>query len=92
MATHRKIQVLAAPLWHGTKAESLLRVGVLSDDHLKDSVFAYNKDTMETETLPSMLQVREYHAAVIVGGNLLFVIGGYGPNGITEQYRSIRLE
>ena len=43
---------------------------------------SYNKDTMETETLPSMLQARSDHAAVIVGGNLLFVIGGYGPGGI----------
>ena len=49
----------------------------------RDSVFVYNKDTMETEALPSMLQARSDHAAVIVGGNLLFVIGGYGPNGIT---------
>ena len=47
-----------------------------------DSVFVYNKDTMETETLPSMLQARSGHAAVIVGGNL-FVIGGYGPDGMT---------
>ena len=51
------------------------------NDEVQDSVFIYNKDTMETEALPSMLQARTGHAAVIVGGNL-FVIGGYGPHGI----------
>ena len=47
----------------------------------RDSVFIYNIETLETEALPSMLQARWGHAAVIVGANL-FVIGGYGPNGI----------
>ena len=48
----------------------------------RSSVFIYNIETLETEALPSMLQARWNHAAVIVGGNLLFVIGGFGPNGI----------
>ena len=48
-----------------------------------DCVFMYNKETFETETLPSMLQARWHHAAVIVEANL-FVIGGYGrPDGIS---------
>ena len=83
------MQVLAAPRGIRERAaivawddSRVIITGGRGDGHLKDSVFAYNKDTMETETLPSMLQARECHAAVIVGGNLLFVIGGYGPDGI----------
>ena len=64
--------------------------GGRGDGHLKDSVFAYNKDTMETETLPSMLQARASHAAVIVGGNL-FVIGGFGPNGRSNSIEVLDL-
>ena len=56
-----------------------------------DTVFVYNIETFETEALPSMLQARSDHAAVIVGGNLLFVIGGYGPNGYTNSIEVLDL-
>jgi hypothetical protein len=48
---------------------------------IQDSIFVYNKETTDIETLPSMIQARTCHAAVIVGGSL-FVIGGQGPNRI----------
>jgi len=42
-----------------------------------NSAIVYNKEMMEIESmsLPSMIEVRHCHAAVIVGGHLLFVIG-----------------
>ena len=53
----------------------------------RGSAFIYNIETSETEALPSMLQARASHAAVIVGGNL-FVIGGYGPGEITNSVQN----
>jgi len=66
--------------WDESKA---IITGGFEHNKTHDSVSIYNKDTMVTETLPSMLQARSDHAAVIVGGNLLFVIGGDVPGGIT---------
>ena len=66
--------------WDESKA--IITGGKNEMGQVTDSVFVYNKDTMETENLPSMLQARAGHAAVVVGGNL-FVIGGLGPSGIT---------
>ena len=60
-------------------------------DRPSDSVFVYNKETMETENLPSMLQKRLGHCAIVVGGNL-FVIGGYlGPSRITNSVEVLDL-
>ena len=47
---------------------------------------------METEALPSMLQARSGHAAVIVGGNFVCDWRLWTRRNHLEQYRSIRLE
>ena len=81
MRRREEIRVRAAIVaWDESKA--IITGGSYEMVQERDSVFIYNKETLETETLPSMLQARSDHAAVIVGGNL-FVIGGYGPSGIT---------
>ena len=59
--------------WDDSRA--IITGGTDENNNGTDSVTVYNKETMETEALPSMLQARAFHAAVIVGGNL-FVIGG----------------
>ena len=73
--------------WDDSKAIILGGYEIGAD---RSSVFIYNIETFETEALPSMLQARRGHTAVIVGGNL-FVIGGYGPNGYTNSIEVLDL-
>lgn len=72
----RKSHGSAVAAWDDSRA---VITGGQNHDEAKYSALVYNKDTMETETLPSMLQARWCHAAVIVGG-VLFVIGGYAED------------
>ena len=74
-----KVIIFMAGGWCGTDAER------------GSDAFIYNIETSATEILPSMLQPRRGYAAVIVGGNLLFVIGGYGPNRYTNSIEVLDL-
>jgi hypothetical protein len=67
--------------WDDSRA--IITGGRNENDEATDSVFIYNKGTMETEMLPSMLQARSGHAAAIVGSNLFVIGGGELPNRIS---------
>eukprot|EP00544_Gedaniella_sp_CCMP2646_P002708 CAMPEP_0202509222 /NCGR_PEP_ID=MMETSP1361-20130828/52659_1 /ASSEMBLY_ACC=CAM_ASM_000849 /TAXON_ID=210615 /ORGANISM="Staurosira complex sp., Strain CCMP2646" /LENGTH=394 /DNA_ID=CAMNT_0049143431 /DNA_START=148 /DNA_END=1333 /DNA_ORIENTATION=- len=67
--------------WDDSRA--IITGGRNENDEATDSVFIYNKGTMETEMLPSMLQARSGHAASIVGSNLFVIGGGELPNRIS---------
>jgi hypothetical protein len=62
------------------KEQAIITGGSKRRGETLDTVFVYDKETMETEKLPSMIQVRQSHAAVIVRGNL-YVIGGQDTDG-----------
>jgi hypothetical protein len=71
----------AVVAWDDSRA--IITGGRKENDEATDSVFIYNKGTMEAEMLPSMLQARSGHAAAIVGSNLFVIGGGEGPTRIS---------